>query len=255
MGKNRIKTVRAGRLVTAVCYAQALPGDPPEVREAKRKPATQAKQLINHRYSWQRLEQLLAANFGPGDLFSTLTFDRDHLPESIEEARRQVQLFIRRLQRDYKKRGKELKYIYTVERGPDRPGGAGRLHAHIIVNADESERDMIVSKWKNGAVYTELLLEDIREGYEARARYMVKERAPDMPGRQAHVRGWTPSLNLDKPVTTSELVPDTQTITAPPGAYILERREDSNSWGMFKYLKYILPERDPPTVRWTRKNE
>ncbi len=55
----------------------------------------------------------------------------------------------------------------------------------------------------------------------------------------------------DKPKVTTELVPDTMTITAPPGAYILEQYGDMNCWGSFLFLKYLLPE--PPSR--SRKSE
>ena len=63
MGKNRIKTVTAGRLVYAVCYSQPMASDAPAERAAKSRASSAARQKINFRAAWQRLELELAANF------------------------------------------------------------------------------------------------------------------------------------------------------------------------------------------------
>lgn len=249
MGMNRIKTVRGGRLVKIVCYSQAMPYDPPKERKEKRKTTTKAKQKINFQAAWEYLEFLLAENFGEKDQFLTLTYDDDHLPADRAGAQKEIKRYIRRIQAAIRKLGlAPLKYIYCTESVPEGPGMPRRLHHHIVVNVDEIGRELLLSKWRAGKAHAEPLL-DGPEDYEPRARYMVKERAPDVEGREPRLRAWTPSKNLKKPTVTSELVPDTRTITAPPGAFVLEMQEDHNSYGMFIYLKYIEPERDKPGRR------
>ena len=63
MAKNkRLTQIRAGRLVTAVLYTQATASDEPQVRQAKQKVSSEARQRLNHKASWQKMEQLMAAN-------------------------------------------------------------------------------------------------------------------------------------------------------------------------------------------------
>ena len=244
MGMNRIKTVRGGRLVKIVCYSQAMPYDPPKERKEKRKTTTKAMQKFNFRAAWEYLEFLLAENFGEDDQFLTLTYDDDHLPADRAGAQKEIKRYIRRIQAAIKKLGLgPLKYIYCTESVPEGPGEPRRLHHHMVANGGERAREVIRAKWRAGQAYAEPLLDGPAD-YEPRARYMVKERAPDVEGREPRLRAWTPSKNLKKPTVTSELVPDTLTITAPPGAFVLEMQEDHNSYGMFIYLKYIEPERD-----------
>lgn len=242
MGRNRLKTRRAGRLVYVLCYSQAAPADPPEERAAKNRISTAARQKLNHRASWRKLELLLAANFSRHDYFLTLTYDDAHLPADRNAARAYMKQYIKRLRVQFGHSGVPLKYIYNIENVPDYPGGPRRLHHHVVITGIDP--DIIKSLWRGGQVYIEPLLDAANDSYEARARYLVKERDPALDGRKSGQRGWTPSLNLEKPVETSELVPDFVTIQAPPGAFILERASDSNYYGQYQFLKYLLPESD-----------
>ena len=83
-----LKQVRAGRLVCAVVYTTAAAGDSPRARTQKQRASTAARDKLNARTSFQKLERTLAANFDNGDLFITLTYDDTHLPEDREELKK-----------------------------------------------------------------------------------------------------------------------------------------------------------------------
>lgn len=239
MGRNRIKTVRAGRLVCAVCYSQAIGSDTPAVRQAKSRVSSAARQRLNFRAAWQKLELLLAANFEPSDCFVTLTYDDAHLPPCRSEALGYFKKYAARLRAAYRRAGHELRYVYTTETMPDAPDGQGRLHHHMVVTRIEAET--LRSLWGGGSVHIEPLLDGATDSYEARARYLVKERHPGALGRRVGLRAWSGSRNLRKPEETSELVADSVTITAPPGAFVLDRRDEGNCYGSYTYIKYLLP--------------
>lgn len=247
MGKNRIKTVTAGRLVYAVCYSQPMASDTPAERAAKSRSSSAARQKINFRAAWQRLELELAANFSGAACWATLTYDDDHLPPDRAAAKKEINKFLRRLREQYRRRGWELKYIYNTESVPDDPSAARRLHHHIVLSPYDAET--VKSLWHGGQAHTEKLLEGDYDTYETRARYMVKERHPETQGLKRGERAWTPSRNLAKPVVTSELVADSVTITPPPGAFVLERYGDTNYFGQYTYLKYLLPDPRKPRRR------
>lgn len=240
MGKNRLKTVTAGRLVYAVCYSQAAAADEKTERAAKRKLSSAARQRLNFRAAWQKLELLLAANFGPAALFLTLTYDDAHLPPDRKAAQQEVGKFLRALRGQLRRQGRELRYIYVTEEMPDEPGGDRRLHHHLVLPAG-IDGETLRSLWRRGLLDAEPLLDGPNDSYEARARYLVKERHPGALGRKTGLRAWVPSKNLRKPEETSELVPDTVTIAAPPGAYVLDRHGEQNSYGSYSYIKYLLP--------------
>lgn len=243
MGKNRLKTVKAGRLVYAVCYSQPSAADEPRERAAKSRLSSAARQRLNFRHAWQKLELEIAANFAAGDRFVTLTYGDGHLPENRDGAIKYMGKFLRKLRQQRKRRGEELKYIYVTEEMSSEPGRPGRLHHHLIVNACAGDEETIPALWAAGQVDMQRLLEDPRDGYEARARYLVKERHPGAVGRKVGLRAWTPSRNLVKPEVSSELVPENLTLAAPVGAFVLDRSEDANAFGSYVCIKYLLPER------------
>lgn len=241
MGKNRLKTVTAGRLVYAVCYSQPMGSDEPKERAAKSRLSSAARQRINFRHAWQKLELILAANFEPTDWWITLTYDDDHLPEAREDAQKYIASFMKRLRAQRKRQGRELLYVYNVEEMPDEPGEEKRLHHHLVIPRVPGDEEIIPSLWAAGLVDLQPLLDGQYDSYEARARYMVKERHPGVVGRKTGLRAWTSSRNLKKPEVTSELVPENITITPPPGAYVLDRAGDTNVFGSYIYIKYLLP--------------
>lgn len=243
MGKNRHKTITAGRLVYAVCYSQATAADEPAARQAKTRVSSRARQLINFRAAWQKLELLIAANFDRDDWFLTLTFDARHLPADRDGARKAAQAFLRRLRSQRGMTGRDVKYVYCVEEMPDEPDEDGRLHLHMILNAAGERPEEIEALWKCGHCLAEPLLSGPQDGYEARARYIVKERHPGAKGRKTGLRAWNASRNLKKPEVESVILPDSVTITAPPGAYVLDSHGEQNAFGSYSYIKYLLPPR------------
>lgn len=252
---KRIKTVRAGRLVFGVCYSQALAGETAKARAAKSKCSTQARRALNFRAAWQKLRLILAANFGRGDLWITLTYDDDHLPDNRREAKKRMQLFLDRLRAVRKQAGEALKYVYVTEELLD--DGGRRLHHHMVMNAGTARRDfeLIRSLWTDGSNIEirrlcehELYSDDFLE----LAQYMCKERNPDAKVYNVGDKCWVSSRNLVRPETNSELVSDNVTIVAPPGARILDQDHKQNEYGSFDYIVYILPEDAPELLRRTK---
>lgn len=234
---KRLKTITAGRLVSGVCYTVATGRDTEAERTAKRRMSTEAQERINLRRAWQKLELLIAANFGPSDLHVVLTYDDEQLPADREAAVRLLRKLLRLLRRHRKARGQDLKYIYITEQ---LSAEGGRLHHHLLLNGTGEDIEVLRSLWTCGQVELERL--DLWQGYEALAKYLTKE--PREVGRaEVGARSWTPSVGLAKPKTVSEPVPDNVTIAAPAGAIILDRREEHNEFGDYLYLKYLLPNR------------
>ena len=237
---KRLTQIRAGRLVSAVLYTQPMASDEPTVRAAKSKVSSAARQRLNRRASWQKLEGLMAANFDTADLFVTLTYRDESLPPTREAALRCLARFLDALRKQRAARGLSLAYIKNVEHITDE-GEVGRWHHHLVINStgqDYEEIRALWSRWGDNVDFEQLLADG--EDYASRARYMCKERQPT--GRQA----WTPSRNLARPQRESELVDDSLTLDAPPGAVILERDQQTNGWGTYVYIKYLLPKRPAP---------
>ena len=250
---KRIKTITGGRLVAGVCYTVGTIRDGAEERTAKSRMSAEAQEHINLRRAWQKLEMLLAANYGPRDLHIVFTYDDDHLPSSRDEANKRLRKMLPQLRKHRKARDQPTKYIYVTEQLSSE---GGRLHHHMVLNGTGNDIEVLRSLWPYGQVELERL--DVWQGYEALAKYLTKE--PREAGRaEAGARSWTPSVGLNKPEAETETASDHVTLSAPPGAIILARRENHNEYGDYLYIKYLMPEKREekkgtrPPRRRTRK--
>lgn len=245
---KRKKVITAGSLVKVVVYTVPQPRDPEHVRATKSRVSSAAQKALNYRTAQGKLEMLLAANFGPKDLFVTLTYDDDHLPRTCALAKDRIKGFIRAFRTERRKHGHDLKYVYVTEG----KHGDKRYHHHLVINAvDDSDLETIISLWTYGAMVE--VERFAGHEYIDVARYITKENAE---GKPVGAQMWTRSRNLVKPTVESYFVPEDETITAPPGAYVLEKEERVNEFGGFCYLKYRLPpERKPfhPRPAYKRK--
>lgn len=235
------KIWRAGPIVKECIYSLPDVQDTDRTRAAKHNATTAAQRALNFKNATQRLEMLLACNFIGRDLFVTLTYDDDHLPATLAQAKRNIQGFIDLLRTQRKRGGQLLKYVYTTEG----LHGDHRYHHHLVLNAvGPGDLELICSLWRHGSADVERLADHYFEpvgqylNYEKLARYLCKEKAEDRPnGAQA----WTASRNLEKPSIVSTRVPDDETIETPDGAFEIERQEQKTAYSSFRFIKYVVP--------------
>ena len=236
------KIIVAGALVREVIYSRAAGREPAAVRQAKRKMSSEAQQRLNARYSWEKLELMLAANFVPGDLVATLTFDDDHLPPDRKAVAARLKKFRSELGLIRKDKGRELRMIWTIENKSD----AGRWHVHAVLNTTGSDFADILRCWPYGS---EIRIEKLELGrnrnYETLARYMCKE-ARDRPG----LRCWSYTRSCRHPEVETFPVPDDATVEIPEGATVIQEETKRTEWADFQYVKYLAM--SPVQLRRTR---
>lgn len=201
---------------------------------------------MNFRCAYQKLQLQLAANFNKGDLWVTFGYDDDHLPANRKEAKKQIAAFFDRLRKSRKLAGKELKYVYVIHELQD--DGSRRLHHHLVISATgEGDYDEIRSLWPNGSNIEICRVADSghygHDDFLELAQYLIRERNPDAKPTAVGDKGWCSSRNLVKPEVHSEMVDENITITAPPGAFIIDTDSKRNEYGVFDYIVYLLPER------------
>lgn len=184
---------------------------------------------MNLKYAYQKLELEIAANFGAGDLFVTLTYDDAHLPSNRKDAVKRIQGFWRKLR---KVRGKaDLRYLYVTE---GKHGGE-RLHHHVLINALGDDFQTIRDLWSFGQVDLVPLSFGVEQTFEALARYLCKEQRGKVGQRL-----WSGSRNLKKPEVETFRVEDDTSLVPPPGALVLEDSGDHvTTYGHFRFLKFI----------------
>lgn len=204
-----------------------------------RKKSSLLKIRQNEREAEKRLARVLNCNFTGGDLWVTLTYPEETLPEDWPEAEKRLRQFLRKLKRAYEKAtGEKLRYVYSHGR-KGHEGEDVRIHHHLVLPAMPYE--MITAIWPADDVTYRRL--DGRGDYTGVARYMIQNAGHDIPGAQKY----HPSRGLAQPIYT-EPVPVGKTserIRVPRGARIQERTEYQDmETGMFgAYVRYTRPRR------------
>lgn len=234
------RIIVAGPLVVEAVYPAPHPRDSRGVRQGKKALSSQAQQAMNLKYAWQKLELQIAANFGPGDLFATLTYDDAHLPQSRKEALARVKAFVKRLRKERSEAGQELRYIYVTEH----KHGEGRWHHHIFINATGDDYEQVRRLWSQGNVEFRSIRVDREKNYETLARYLCKEQR-DKVG----LRLWSGSRNLRKPQKDCFRVPDSTPLRPPPKSRALllsDTGDVMTAYGHYRYIKYIAQSGHPP---------
>ncbi len=129
--------------------------------------AVQAR--LNEHNAEMKLVRLLHSNFSGEDYEIHLTYRDEELPQDEAEAAGDVQNFIRRIKRRYKKLGVELKYVYVTEGGV----GGTRYHHHLTLTGG-IDRTELERAWGYGYANCRQLQFN-ENGVEGLARYITKQ--------------------------------------------------------------------------------
>ena len=229
----------AGMLVQEVVYSRPAGREAVSVRQEKRKASTEAQARMNAKYSWQKLEMMLAANFLPRDLIVTLTFDEEHLPETRKQANTRLRKFRAELSEIRRRKRKDLRMIWAIEHR----SGEGRWHVHAVINSTGDDFSQLISCWPYGKDIEIRRLELSRKkNYESLARYFCKEAR-----ERAGLRSWSYTRSCRHPEIEVFPVSDDTDVTVPKNATILTEATMRTEFGMFHYIKYLAA--SPQTIR------
>ena len=156
-------------------------------RRSKAKPTSEVQQRLNDENAKRAFVRLVHANFSRHDIALHLTYDEFSLPADELTAKKDVQEFLRRVRRIYKKLGIELKYVWVCEKGER----SNRVHHHLILSAGAS-RDVLEALWQKGYANSKRL-RFTENGISGLAVYMTKQKL--------FFKRWNASKNLVRPVT------------------------------------------------------
>ncbi len=164
----------------------------------RRQASSRIQQNLNARNARRYFIQLLNANFTESDIHWTGTYDDAHLPDSIEQADHDLELFLRRVRSQSRKRGLPAPRFIAVTEWREEGGGlpAVRVHHHVVLSCGLS-RDELERLWYRGKDKERLgitnadRLQFDRESLERLANYLTK-----YTNRK---RRWRQSRGLEKP--------------------------------------------------------
>lgn len=164
----------------------------------RRQASSRIQQNLNARNARRYFIQLLNANFTESDIHWTGTYDDAHLPDSIEQADHDLELFLRRVRSQSRKRGLPAPRFIAVTEWREEGDGlpAVRVHHHVVLSCGLS-RDELERLWYRGKDKERLgitnadRLQFDRESLERLANYLTK-----CTNRK---RRWRQSRGLEKP--------------------------------------------------------
>lgn len=252
MAKNRTKKIiTAGMLVVEAIYPRIERGDSDRCRAAKHKASSEAQKRLNAVHSWQQLELSLAANYGAGDLWVTVTYDDEHLPRNRKEAKLRFKYFLAKLAQERKKRKREAVVHACTEhkhRHEDHWQDR-RWHHHFVLNASGDDYELIRRCWIYGSnIEIRKLRLDAEHTFEQIARYMCKE-APDKLGQHC----WMKTRNAKKPEVETVRVDSDEQLQIPRGALRLLSEGGEDLYSKWRVVKYMLPGWDRPAAPRARR--
>lgn len=197
IGKYRKKTIKSGPILEVEIYPR---GANKEGKRGKRNLKSRKVQAnLNNKNAVKYLIRLLNANFTDEDITLTLTYANERLPANPEQAKKDVENYLRRIKRSMKKEqpDEKLKYVYVTEYEYDEEKGKKRIHHHVVMNF--RNKSIAKEKWNaRGRVRAENL-EPNNFGLEGLARYLAKDKKDK---KDDGTKSYTPSRNLNKPTMT-----------------------------------------------------
>lgn len=158
----------------------------------------EAQKKVNERNAETRLRWLINTNFGYQDIHLVLTYKRENRPETPEDAKTDLEKFLRKLRNHYKKLGKELKYIAVTEYKN------GAIHHHLIINSIDTR--CLTELWQHGQPRPTYL--DNSGQYSNLASYLIKETRKTFDSPEGtHKKRWCASKNLKQPEIIKKIIP------------------------------------------------
>ena len=255
-----IRTYTAGNIGEKIKYW--VSGSKP-VRSKRKIKADINRLEKNDKQSEKNLARILNTNFGKqggmlvGLDYSDTAYEKifsgcKDEKEIIETAKHQVSLCLRRVQREAKKKGVNVKAVVVTADLDGQTKKSVRVHHHIIVNKEAAE--LFSSKWKHGSSVDYEYLYSDQKDRTALAHYLM-EQISHIPGGKAYIT----TKNLEKVKCVDRIAKNGSEISLPRNSELLYR--SAHAKGLSQYLRYrvldlavtIPPSPDGDTSLYTRE--
>ncbi len=208
------RTVQAGNVIYIKKYYSSRYGGVNRFKKSTSVNPTSTKMKeINERNAVEKLTWLINSNFEQGDYHLTLTYAGEC--PTVDEAKENLRKLNRKLRAEYKKAGKNFKYVEVTEYE------STRIHHHIVLKAIDSK--VLTKAWRFGSIHIRPLYSS--GDFSSLAAYLVKETKRTFQNEDVKRKRWNASKNLEKPKIKKEIVDAdswTESPTALKGYYIVE---------------------------------
>lgn len=162
----------------------------PGMKRTKRSKPTPEQMAKQNQWKKERdIRWLLKGNFAANDYWLTLTYRIGERPSTLQDAKKQIQKFLRKMRDWYKKQGTAMKYIVITEYG-----SRGGVHHHLVVNRIAGADVELSRQWIYGKGNYTLLHEE--GGFRKLAEYIAKKPAEDNAIKE---KWYSRSRNLQEP--------------------------------------------------------
>lgn len=198
-----MRTTKAGRTIEIEKYYTCRYNRKGGTRGKWKRPTTDTQKKANDREAARKLRLLMNENFGYGDLHVVLGYERraGEPYRTKEEMKQDISRFLRRLRKEYRREGKELRYIHVAEIGEK-----GARHHHLVINYIDPR---ILQKCWGRLGRPMVYPLDASGQYRKLADYFIKYSNKTV-GTEEALQGkrWNCSRNLRRPVPEYKVITD-----------------------------------------------
>lgn len=168
------KKIKSGKMLEIDFYPVHKNGG--KIGSGRTKAQKKAQDDYNLKKSERELIRRVNCNFDTGDLFVHLTYGPKNAPQSYEEAKRDINNYLRRINNWRKNNGLDkAKYIIIIEEQVYKTGErAGQSNWHFHVFLSKMPRDVVEQIWNKGRVNADRYQPDTF-GQTAAAQYCAKD--------------------------------------------------------------------------------
>lgn len=200
------RTTIAGKTIEVEYFYTARYNRKGATRSDRVKATPEAQKKVNTKQAERKLRLLMNANYGYGDYHVVLDYIRKpgQPDRTKEQMQKDIAVFLRELRKEYKKQGKQLKYIHVMEIGKK-----GARHHHLVVNKIDVQ--ILQQAWYkayDGHNRVKVFPLDDSGQYRQLAAYFIKYTDTHRKAEDGALMGkrWNASKNLVRPEPVYEIV-------------------------------------------------
>ncbi len=166
-------------------------------RKARKFSTGESKLARNKRAAYLKRKYEIYENFDKGDLWITLTYNQDSVPELPEEAHRNMTRVLAKIQRKLKKSNIPFVWYLKTESGERQ-----RVHHHLLIKNNFDVVKEIYSHWKKfGKV------KDFSEVYDIDSGKLIKYILDGGQHKDLNFEKYSHSRNLRQPEVHTRVIP------------------------------------------------